>query len=507
MKRTFPPTRDISIESLLLFSASNGPTLTLGATDILSTFVTGRVSRLRVASRATIRTRCHSSQSREYHHDYDELCADTIGGPLIDHPYWWDTVPPVSPTPSAQRLDGSRVDVAVVGAGYTGLSAARRLARSGATVVVLERERVGFGASSRNGGQVLTGLKLEPAALVHQYGERRARELFDSSIESMAGLEAVIAEEAIDCEYARTGHLQAAWKPSHFQAFREEQALLARVFRHPVELVGASEQQSELGSVRYHGLMVDERSAALHPAKYVCGLALAATRAGARVITGAAAERLEKLPSGWRVSTAIGDIDARDVLVATNGYTTRVTPALQRRLVPIGSYIIATEPLAASLADRLLPHRRMAFDSKHFLYYFRLTTDRRLLFGGRAEFGSPTPESARRAADILHRGMVDVFPDLAETRVDYAWSGTVAFTRDQLPHAGKIDSLYYAGGYCGHGIAMATALGDAMARRISGEAVTHPLIDDRFPPIPFYSGKPWFLPIVGGYYRMKDWMQ
>jgi glycine/D-amino acid oxidase-like deaminating enzyme len=207
------------------------------------------------------------------------------------------------------------------------------------------------------------------------------------------------------------------------------------------------------------------------------------------------------------VTTGAGDILARDVLVATNGYTGAESPALQRRFVPIGSYIIATEPLAAGLAEALLPRERMAFDSKNFLYYFRVTPDRRLLFGGRAEFGRPNPQTTRRAAAILRKGMAAIFPQLAAAQVEYAWGGNVAFTRDQLPHAGLLDGCYYAGGYCGHGVAMATYLGEQIARRMAGELIQQPLFDDRFPAIPGYSGTPWFLPLVGAYYQVMDWLQ
>ena len=425
------------------------------------------------------------------------------------YPYWWDTVRSSEggtqhPAPSVLP---SRVDTAIIGAGYTGLAAARQLARAGASVVVLEGERAGWGASSRNGSQVLTGLKLEPAALVARFGEARARQLFDSSLESIAALEQLIAEEAIECEYERTGHLQAAWKPAHFRAFQDEQTLLARVFHHRVELVSRAEQPSELGSTAYHGLLIDERSGALNPAQYAAGLAKAAQRGGAIVVEGVAVLRFSRAGSRWAIETSNGPLDADAVLIATNGYTGRATPSLQRRLVPIGSYIIATEPLAPGTAASVLPHRRMAFDSKHFLYYWRLTRDDRLLFGGRAEFSEPSPETTRRAASILREGMVRVFPELSTAAVEYAWGGNVAFTRDQLPHAGRLADAYYAGGYCGHGIAMATCLGTLIARRMAGEATEHPLFDDRFPAIPFYRGTPWFLPLVGAYYKLKDWLQ
>jgi glycine/D-amino acid oxidase-like deaminating enzyme len=174
--------------------------------------------------------------------------------------------------------------------------------------------------------------------------------------------------------------------------------------------------------------------------------------------------------------------------------------------VPIGSYIVATEPLDPSLACALLPKRRVVFDSKYFLFYFRVTDDRRLLFGGRAEFRQPDDTSASRAAAILYRGMVDLFPALREVRIEYAWGGRVAFTRDQMPHGGEIDGLHFAGGYCGHGIALATECGDLMARRLCGEPVDSPLLSLACPAIPLYNGTPWFLPLVGAYYRVKDWM-
>jgi glycine/D-amino acid oxidase-like deaminating enzyme len=429
---------------------------------------------------------------------------------LKEYPFWLDTLqrPPSSsqqPAVSGQGLPG-HVDVAVVGAGYTGLAAARQLARAGASVVVLDRERAGFGASSRNAGQVLAGMKLDPAVLVARYGEAHARRLFEISIESIEALERVIADEAIPCDYERAGHLQAAAKPSHFSAFRDEQALLARVFGHRVDLLSRSEQRRELGTDTYHGVMIDERSAALNPAKYVAGLAAAACRAGARIASGTAVLRLRRSNGGWKIETSTGTFEAADVLLATNGYTDGAAPMLQRRFVPVGSYIIVTEPLPPADAREVLPRRRTAFNSKNFLFYFRLTPDDRLLFGGRAEFSPPSAASTRRAASILRHGMVQVFPQLGPARVEYVWSGRVAFTRDQLPRAGCLDGAYYAGGYCGHGVAMATYLGAMVGRRIAGERIDHPLFDDRFPPIPFYRGTPWFLPIVGAYYRMKDWL-
>jgi len=438
---------------------------------------------------------------------------------LNEYPYWWANLPAFDEARrrTAGIIEGdvlpieSRAwDVAIVGAGYTGLSAARQLASAGASVIVLDREWVGWGASSRNGGQVLTGFSVDPATLVARYGESGARERFDISIDAIAQLEALIAREAIDCELETSGHLQAAWKPSHFKAFAAEQALLARVFNHRVELVPPSEQSSELASRRYHGLLIDDRSRGLNPSRFVLGLADAARRAGAVIAERTPVGQVTQQGSRWRLTVPLGAINAGHVVIATNGYSDQAAGALRRRLVPIGSYIIATEALDPALARALLPRRRMAFDSKHFLFFFRVTRDHRLLFGGRAEFGKPSVESTRRAAAILQRGMTTVFPDLASVRVEFAWGGMVAFTRDRMPHAGRMDGAYYAVGYSGHGIAMATYLGALVARQLAGESVTHPLVDvtdANFPPIPFYDGRPWFLPAAGLYYRVLDWLQ
>lgn len=433
---------------------------------------------------------------------------------MIEHSYWLDTIPstadihnPQSTIRNRQSAIPSRADVLIVGAGYTGLAAARRLAKTGAFVLVIEREQAGYGASSRNAGQVLTGLRLAPARLVSRYGETQARHFFDASLESIAALEAIIAADSIDCEYERAGHIQLAAKASHFAAFRDEQSLLARVFNHRVELVAGAEQRREIGSDRYHGLLLDSHSATVNPVRLVAGLARSASRAGARIATGVEVQRVQRIAGGWTVSTSSGPVHANELFVATNGYTGAATPALQRRFVPVGSYIITTAPISAAQADAVLPRRRMAFDSKHFVHYFRVTADRRLLFGGRAEFTQPSAQTTRRAAAILRRDMLSVFPDLAGVPVEYAWGGKVAFTRDERPHAGRLDEgMYFAGGYAGHGIAMAAMLGDVVARRLAGESVAHPLMDDRCPAIPLYNGTPWFLPLAGAYYRVKDWL-
>ena len=422
--------------------------------------------------------------------------------PEPNRPFWWDTLPTPSPLDSVELPHFA--DIVIVGAGYTGLSAARELALRGARVVVLEREHPGWGASSRNGGQVLTGLKVEPAHLVSRFGEARARQLFDASLDAIAFLEQVIADERIDCGFERVGHVQAAAKPSHFRAFADERDLLAGVFTHHVELVSKADQRSEVGSDAYYGLLVDPASACVNPARLAAGLAAATSRAGAIVVAGADVRSFHRDGGKWRVVTSRGDVMGGDLLLATDAYTGRADSPLRRRLIPIGSYVIATERLAPDLVSALAPRRRVAYDSRYFLHYWRLTSDGRLLFGGRASFSTPTASTTRKCAAILRRDMVKIFPTLIGARIDYAWSGNVAFTIDEMPRAGRIDDVYYAGGYCGHGVAMAVSLGSLIARRIAGEMPDHVLFDDRFKPVPLYDGVPWFLPLAGAYYRWRD---
>ncbi len=419
-------------------------------------------------------------------------------------PYWW----PAGPERAQEPLPlPDHADVVVIGGGYTGLAAARRLSRSGASVVVLERESIGWGASSRNGGQVLTGLKVSPLDLIRRFGLQRARALFDASLHAIAFLEKLIAEESIDCGYERCGHLEAAFKPAHFERLRREQEVLARDFDHPVRLLPPSEQRAEVGTDFYHGLLLDGRSAALHPFRYVRGLAEAAAGAGADLRPWVPALEVRRGPGGFRVATPGGTIRAGDVLVATNGYTDAAVPALRRRVVPVGSYIIASAPLGAERAAALLPHRRVLFDSKRFLFYFRLSADHRLIFGGRAQWTPATPTSTRASAAILRKAMVSVFPDLADVRIDFAWSGNVCFTADLLPRAGRLDGLHYALGYGGHGVAMATYLGDIAADLVLGREDRNPFRGLPFPAIPLYDGRPWFLPLVGAWYRFLDWIR
>ena len=403
-------------------------------------------------------------------------------------------------------------DVAVIGAGFTGLCAGRALAKTGAKVAVIEAESVGWGASSRNGGMVLTGLKLPVGKLVAKYGLEVSRKLYAASLASIDCVERIISEEGIDCDFVRSGHLVVACKRAHFDEFQRSAEGLARDFQHEVRIVARRDLSSEIGSQIYYGGLVDEASAGVNPAKYVAGLARANERAGASLHEQTRVERIERAAragvNGFHLITTRGKLWARDIFVATSGYTGRATPALRKRIIPIGSYIIVTEPLSEDLACQLSPRNRMIYDSKNFLHYFRITPDNRMLFGGRAAFFPETPATIRQSAKILRQAMLRVFPALRHLAVEYAWGGTLDFTFDMLPHAGKIDGLYYAMGYAGHGVAMATYLGTKMAETIAGGRDEDPFSTLLFPgaPLGLYDGTPWFLPFVGAWYKLLDWI-
>lgn len=416
---------------------------------------------------------------------------------MIERCLWADTAPP--PAGSTDAMP-ERVDVAVIGGGYTGLSAALALARRGADVLVLERETLGWGASGRNGGFVLPGYKVEVEVLARRLGLAEARRLFALSLEAVRSLESLIATEAIDCGYVRCGTVVLAARPAHLRGLERSRRFLRDVLGHETELLGPGEVRAEIGSARYHGGLLDQMAGAVQPAALVRGLAAAAGRAGAHLVERAEVRRLRRAVAGFDVHTSRGLVVAREVLVATNGYSGPVVPALRRRVVPVGSYLIATAPLAPALAARLVPRGRVLSDTKHLLYYFRLSPEGRLVFGGRAAF-TPTPVPA--AARTLTRGMLEVFPELVDMPVEYAWGGNVAFTLDLMPHAGRLDGIHYALGYGGHGVAMATWLGARMGEALAG-AGDIPRLTAPFRAVPLYGGMPWFLPLVGGYYRVRD---
>ncbi|HEV2174146.1 MAG TPA: FAD-binding oxidoreductase, partial [Nitrospira sp.] len=274
---------------------------------------------------------------------------------------------------------------------------------------------------------------------------------------------------------------------------------------YPTRLLNRQDLKNEIGSDIYYGGLVDELGAGLHVGKFAKGLAAVAAKTGVQLHEKTKVLGLRRLSgSKYDVRTSRGVVRAARVLLATDGYTDRSVPRFQRRIIPVGSFIIATERLSQSVVDELMPTRRMASDSKNLLYYFRISPDNRLLFGGRAQWALSNPKSDRESAKILYAGMLQVFPQLRDAVVDYAWGGQVGMTLDRIPHAGEHDGVFYSMGYCGHGVQMSTYMGRQMVEVMDGHPEANPWGQFEFKAVPLHFGPPWFLPFADVYYRVKD---
>ena len=418
-------------------------------------------------------------------------------------PYWLDTAEPWGDyrrTPVPERAD-----IAIIGAGFTGVSAALEAAKNGASVVVLDGQTVGWGASGRNGGMATTGLAVGLGTAIKRYGSGRAIEMFREYNRAIDAIEDLVKEHSIDCDFERSGKLTLAMSPSQLEGMRRTQAVLAKLADYDVTVLPKSEIHEEIGTDFYAGAMVDPLGAGVHVGKFVHGLAAAAVGAGATICENAHVTGLNTRPDGRHtVQTTRGQVLADRVLVATSGYTGALTPWLQRRTIPVGSFIVVTEPLPTDTARRILPNRRQAADMKMLTYYFRLTPDNRLLFGGRARFALSSPDSDVKSAKILEKAVTTVFPYLGSVGIDYTWGGLVDLSMDRMVHAGERNGIHYSLGYSGHGVQMATYMGQQMARRMLGLSSRNEWEDLPYHAVPGHFGPPWFLPFIGAAAKVID---
>jgi glycine/D-amino acid oxidase-like deaminating enzyme len=410
-------------------------------------------------------------------------------------------------SPAAGPVEG-RANVVVIGGGFTGLSAARTLARKGARVVVLEAGQVAGEASGRNGGHCNNGLAHDFSGVAARFGVERAREMYRAFDAGVDLVEAIVHDEAIDCDFVRTGKLKLAAKPEHFEKLKRAQEVLAREVDDDTTIIAPDMLSDEIGSTQYHGGLLQRRSAALHVGRFAVGLAEAAARAGAIIHERAKVTSIAREPGRpFTVATTAGAITAGEVLLATGASQAGPFGWLRRRIVPVGSFIIVTEPLSDNLANSIMPGRRNCTTSQNIGNYFRMTADNRLVFGGRARFAMSSPRSDLKSGAILERILHEVFPQMRGVRIDHCWGGLVDMTNDRLPRAGTHEGLHFSLGYSGHGVQMSTYMGDVMARRMLGEDIANPWRDIDWPAVPFHYGKPWFLPFVGLYYRALDRIQ
>jgi len=398
-----------------------------------------------------------------------------------------------------------RTDVAIVGGGLAGLSAALTLARAGIDAVILEAGRVMGEASGRNGGHCNNGLSHDFAGVRDRFGVERAREMYRAFDAGVDLVEAFARDEKIDCDFVRSGKLKLAAKPEHFDKLKRNQEILAKEVDADTAFLTRDALGSEIGTARYFGGVLQRRSANLHVGRFGIGLAEAASARGARIFENAAVlDITRQTPGGFRVTTARGMIEAENVILACG--TSRRGPFgwIRRRIIPVGSFIIVTEPLGSATAKSIMPGRRNCTTSQNIGHYFRMTADNRLVFGGRARFAMSSPTSDVKSGRILERNLREIFPQLAQTRIDYCWGGLVDMSKDRLPRSGTHNGMHYAMGFSGHGVQMSTLMGNIMARRIAGEDVGNPWRDIEWPAIPGHFGTPWFLPAVGAYYRVMD---
>ncbi|MGN6232576.1 MAG: NAD(P)/FAD-dependent oxidoreductase [Trinickia sp.] len=417
--------------------------------------------------------------------------------------YWLDTAPAVSFGNDA-AVQG-RVDVAVVGGGFTGLSAALALARRGASVALLDAGRIGGGASGRNGGHVNTGVAQDFGALIKQLGRERARRCYLAYASAVDTVERLIREESIDCDYLASGKLKLAAKPHHYEHLAQTAELIHREVDQNIELIDATRIGDEVQSDRFYGGLLQRHGGQMHMGKFAVGLAQAAARNGAALYEHAPVSAIVKQGAGgYRIVSSRGELTATNVLIATGPSKHGPFSWYRRRIAPIGSFIIVTEPLGADVVARMFPNRRAYTTTRLMHNYFRLTADNRLVFGGRARFTASEQPSDEKSGRILQRNLAELFPTLAQARIDYCWGGLVDMTADRLPRAGQHDGLYFSMGYSGHGTQMSTHMGQVMADVIEGREDANPWRDFSWPAIPGHTGKPWFLPIVGTYYRIKD---
>lgn len=358
-------------------------------------------------------------------------------------------------------------DVCVVGGGYTGLSAALNLAERGYATVLLEAERVGWGASGRNGGQVGSGQRRDQEWLEARLGETAARQLWDLAQEARATVEDRVVRHRIDCDF-KPGVLYAAYKSGDVEDLHEGAEHLAGKYGYELEVpLSKAEVAERLGTDIYHGGALDHGAAHLHPLNYALGLARAADEAGARLFEGS---RVTVLRPGnpTVLATGAGEVRARAVVIACNGYLENLESRIAGTIMPINNFILTTEPLGEAGGRALIRDDVAVSDTKFVVDYYRLTADHRLLFGGGETYRRRFPADIK---GFVRRTMLKVYPQLAETRIDYAWGGTLAITMNRLPSFGRLDSdIFYAQGYSGNGVALASLAGKLIAEAVSGTA-------------------------------------
>jgi len=418
-------------------------------------------------------------------------------------PYWWqaaprpETEPPPFPSPA-------RADIAIVGSGITGLAAALYLARGGRSVVILDSGEAGIGASSRNAGYVGRTFKYTFGELLEKHGADYAVALYGELRAAFETVRRVIAEEKIDCGFAMQGRFIMAASPAQMDSLRTEFDLRAKHLGDTYTPVARADQQREIATDIYHGGVVIDDMAGLHPGLYHQGLLQRALAAGVTLLSHTAVQNVKRDGGRFDILTSRGRFDAGNVIVATNGYTGGAFPWLRRRVIPFDAYMIATEPLPVSVLDAVMPGKRTFIDWNFNVDFIRRSPDdSRILFGGNT---GAIGADLTQMADALRGKLRRMLPQLGDVALSHSWTGRCSGTRDLYPHIGVEDGIHYALGYCFAGVPMGTHFGIKLARRLLGEGDAGSVFWQRpFKAIPLYSGNNWFVPYAMRWYARNDW--
>jgi glycine/D-amino acid oxidase-like deaminating enzyme len=423
-----------------------------------------------------------------------------------EFPFWWED----APRPQlAQAPLPQHVDVAIIGAGFSGLCTALTLARAGVSVAIFEAGEIGCGASTLNGGMVGPSFhKLGVEGLKAKFGTDQAIAILKESMNFVGFLENFLKSENIDADFKRVGRFRGAVKPEHLDSLARELDILKETINVKGEIIAKADQAAETGSKLFHGGVSYYQDSFLHPAKYHNGLVKKVLAAGVQIFAHTPVIHFEKQGLDYTVTTPRGSVKANKIAVCTNGYTGKVTQELRRRILPIRSAMIATEELSPELINKLMPKGKACGDSRRLVAYYRPSPDgKRILFGSRASALKDYPQTNVRN---LKASMVEVYPELADVGISHVWSGLVAYTFDHVPHIGQADfgrsnGVYYAMGYCGSGVARASYFGTKLGMKILDLPQSETAFDHlNFETHPLYTGNPWFMPYIMQWHRLAD---